>query len=68
MKISYTDGMFEVDSPNICYGRFENMYHSGDGVGLQVNNESRREEIEKKCDEIYKLVVELDNLTKEEVF
>lgn len=62
LVIEYHDGLFDITSRDICYSRIENMFISGDGEGLQINNESMRPEIEKKCEEIHKAVVELKNL------
>lgn len=54
MKITVTDGMVNIDGSNISYGNIRNMYKTGSGHGLQLNEaqESKRVEILEMCEAI----------------
>ena len=56
----YNNGMFNIDSEvdGIAFCLIEGMYNteSGIGYGCQVNDETKRENIEKMCFDIYKTV------------
>ena len=41
------DGMVNIDSENLAYANIRGMYKTGDGHGLQLNNEAIRVEAEK---------------------
>lgn len=58
LKISYHDGMFNLESKDISFAIIEDMYmtESGIGYGCQIEDETKRPEIEKMCFEIYKVI------------
>jgi hypothetical protein len=59
-------GMFSITSAGVIYSRIENMYKTGDGVGLQVNDESKRTKIEKACDKVYNSILQLEKILRED--
>ena len=63
MKIVYHNGMFSISSDNIYFSLIEDMYKGNRaGVGLQVNDESKRTETEKLCLDLYLLIKENKDL------
>lgn len=60
LTIIYHNGMFNIDSEidGIAFCLIEEMYNteSGIGYGCQVNDETKREAIEKMCFAIYEAI------------
>ncbi len=52
-------GIFDITSNDITYSRVDNMYKSGDGIGLQING-GDVDEVIRLCDDVYKSIVLLD--------
>lgn len=55
---SVNDSMIDIDSESegFVFCLIEKMYQSGDGVGLQVNDESKRDVIQELCLDIVNAV------------
>lgn len=66
LKITVTDGMVNIDGSNIAYGNIRNMYKTGNGHGLQLNEaqELKRAEILKMCEAIADLSYALFELDR----
>lgn len=66
MKITVMDGMVNIDGSNIAYGNIRNMYKTGDGHGLQLNEvqEQKRTEILELCQVVADLSYKLYELDK----
>jgi len=61
LKILVQKGMVSIDNDEIAYGNIEEMYQSGDGIGLQLSErlEHKRGEIISLCGEISDKIYEL---------
>ena len=66
-KVSYMQGMVNIDSDDICYANIPNMYNteSGNGYGLQTTNRVKREAVKVMCNKITDAVREYHNINKE---
>jgi hypothetical protein len=51
LKVIAGNGMVDIDSETdqISFGLIDGMYQTGDGFGLQIDDEAKREAIEKMC-------------------
>jgi len=58
LTVRCRDRMIHISSDDINYNMIECMYKDGDGYGLQVNDESKREATKKMCDAIAVAVLE----------
>ena len=59
-------GMFDIKGENISFGAIEHMYQGDNpGFGLQINKEEKRDEIFRKCLNIFKEIKELVKLLEE---
>lgn len=65
MKATLIDGMVNIDSDDLAYANIDNMYktESGNGFGIQINDESIREQATSLCHEITDRLRQLNNLT-----
>ena len=54
LKISYVQGMVNIDSDDISYANIPNMYktENGNGYGLQTTNKVKRNAAKVMCDKI----------------
>lgn len=64
MRITIHKGMINIDGDEIAYGNIEDMYTTGDGVGLQLSErlEHKRGEIIDLCGYITDKLYELQHI------
>lgn len=66
VRITIAAGMVQIAAEGLSFGFIPNMYTTGHGAGLQLNDELRRDKIEKMCVEISEQVMAFhDELIKE---
>ncbi len=49
ITVVHQDGMINIDGEDLSYANIRGMYKTGDGHGLQLDDESKRTEAEKLC-------------------
>lgn len=67
MRVIVDLGMINIDGVTFSYSNIENMYKTGHGFGLQLDEhvEHKRDEITQLCHEVTDKLYELARLTKE---
>jgi len=65
-KIVYYNGHVNIDSDNFNYFLIANMYKTGHGNGLQLNNEEDRTKTEKMCYSISEAILKFHGVEKKE--
>ncbi len=61
-ELHRSNKMFDITGADINYSNIKNMYTTGNGIGIQVNNESIREEASSICNQIADLFYKLDDV------
>lgn len=64
MKATLYKSIFNIDGDEIYYSSMKDMYETGHGHGLQINNEDVYNEVMKLCDEIADRFYKLEELLK----
>lgn len=66
IRITVAAGMVNIDADGLSFGFIPNMYTTGHGTGLQVDDESKRMVVNNLCMEISEKVMAFhDELAKE---
>ena len=65
-KIVYYNGHVNIDSDDFQYSLIANMYTTGHGKGLQLNNEEDRTKTEKMCYSISEAILKFHGVEKKE--
>ena len=66
LKINYYNGHVNIDSDDFAYSLIANMYKTGHGNGLQLNNEDDRAKTEKMCYAISEAILKYHGVEKKE--
>jgi hypothetical protein len=68
MKITVHQDMVNIDSDNIAYANIKDMYTTGNGSGLQINEEHEIYclEIQNTCDRIAQEIYNLQEILGED--
>lgn len=66
IRVTHENGMTNIDCSSISYGNIKHMYTTGDGHGLQLNQnqEHKRGEILDICAKISDALQELEEVLK----
>jgi hypothetical protein len=66
IKITHIARTVSIDTENLIYTNFKDLYLEGNGCGLQVKTEleHKRDKIMSLCNEISSKIYELDDMLK----
>jgi len=65
LKIVYYNGHVNIDSDDFAYSLISNMYKTGHGVGLQLNDEEDRQWVGRMCYELSEVILKYSGDEKE---
>ena len=65
LRVTYIDGMVNIDSDDISFGWIPNMYQGNRaGIGLQINSHLDEDSTKKMCVKIAEAVLEFNTEKK----
>ena len=60
------NGMTNIDSDVFSVSYIDGLYATGDGIGIQTNDETRERQLQKITNKIQKALIEIEYLYAEE--